>query len=913
MAWLSGWENRVKITISHANIDTADLTHFPVPLVISTAAGLTDVDVSRIFDELGANWAKIAVTKTDGTTEIYVEKVIWDNANEKALLYVSKSDLVIAYAADTNLYLYFDASHADNTTYVAAVGARTEVWDANYMIVLHMEGAAATSIDDATSNNNDVVAAIGSPTYQQTGPLGVANAVDLSGTDQGLKVADSTSLDVLEPLTVECWAYIDTLTVSDRFVHKNTAYSLQMHSSGTGNMRFYNYNTSTYPQSGDVFLAGEWSYIAASVASPAENCQIYRNGATAGSAVDVGDFAASAIDLYLGIDEDETTGDLDGKLSEIRISNSQRSIAWLKACYYAGIDEIVTWGAFENKKAIACVVSTVGTIKQDIWRTIKAAVATIGTVKRGIKRTVAGAVATIGTVGRIRPYFKTIATATVATVGTVKRKAGKRLSAAVQAVGASIRPLAITRAITGAVGTIGSVARSTAKHVADASVATVATVVRGMVWHKYVATAIVSTAGTVARSTGRHLSAIVSTVASVTPRNIKRAISAAVATIGTVPRAITKHVAAATVATVGSVLRGMVWHKLVATAVVSTVGAVKRKTGKIVTGAATAIGLSIRPITVGKHVIGTVATVATIRPVNIWRTITTAVGTVGKVARKTSKHVATAVVSTVGTIWATAVQVVSGGVSTVASVSRKVMKHVSVATVSTVATVSDYLYDIVYAMNQTIRHIYGKVRITYTDPYFSAGVATSADAVADYTYTDQTVDNVTTEEYKWFSLHRNLLDGTFHPLPGDQSISVGWWGTQLSDSATRYFVPTYPKLTITHAARTVASLLVIGDDQLNEYPSNFTIKLYSTGDVLEHTETVTGNAAVLFSRDLVTPELGIVKQELEITRWSRGDSVSKIAQFFTTLEQTYMSEDGDIVSLNMTEQREFSGTTIPQG
>jgi hypothetical protein len=221
--------------------------------------------------------------------------------------------------------------------------------------------------------------------------------------------------------------------------------------------------------------------------------------------------------------------------------------------------------------------------------------------------------------------------------------------------------------------------------------------------------------------------------------------------------------------------------------------------------------------------------------------------------------------------------------------------------------------DVLYAMNQTFRKIYAKVRITYTDPYFSAGVTTAADAVGDYTYTDQTVDNVTTEAYKWFSLHRNVLDGTYHPLPGDQSHSVGWWGTQLSDSATHVFVPTYPKLTITHAARTVESILVVGDDKLDEYPVDFTVKLYDAANVLQHTQTVTGNAYYYYDLPLSPTPTGIAKQELEITKWSRGDSVCKIAQFFTMLEETYLSEDGELVTVHVTEQREFTGTTIPQG
>ncbi len=437
----------------------------------------------------------------------------------------------------------------------------------------------------------------------------------------------------------------------------------------------------------------------------------------------------------------------------------------------------------------------------------------------------------------------------------------------------------------------------------------------GTLYYKTTVTATVATVGSVPRETGRHLTATVTaTGTAIRPVNVFRSIVGTVGSIGAVKRTTSKQVATATVATIGTVPRLYHWLKAVATATVATIGTVTRTktTVKTITGTVTATGISIRPITIGKHVTGTVATVGTIRPVNIWRAITTTVGTVGKVARKTSKHVALATVGTIGTIWETAVQVVSGGVATAATISKKVLKRVT-ATVSTVATISDFLYDIVYVMNQTIRHIYGKVRITYTDPYFSAGVVTTADAVGDYTYTDQTVDNVTTETYKWFSLHRNILDGTFHPLPGDQSISVGWWGTQLSDFVTHAFVPTYPKLTITHAARTVSDLLVVGDDKIDEYPVDFTVKLYNASNVLQHTETVTGNAAVIFSRPLDPVHTGIAKQELEITKWSRGDSVVKIAQFFTTLEETYESEDGDLVDINVTEQREFTSTTIPQG
>lgn len=830
MGWLAGWKHRVVVTASHAQVD-ADLTQFPLLLKLGTAVGTSAADVSAIFDELAsdANRLKIAVTKADGTTELYVEIEKWDDANETAFLRVSKSDFVLAGASDTTLYFYYDSSHADNTTYVADAGSRTEIWDSGHEGVYHLaETGANPTLVDSTDNNNDSTTNLSDPTT--SGKIDGAALYTVANKDYsivGAAVGDGMR-------TVEVWFkptanFSTTETVSQFLLARRAAgsdvgaFGVYLEE-GDGKLYFFIRDSAVAFKStasdATSWTAGTWYHVVGTIHGTT-GMVLYING-VAQAATNASTQAAASNDdeTYFGRYGNNDLRYFGGTLDEVRISSVVRSAAWVKACYYSAIDGVVAWGTFDHTKAIAGTAATAATTRRKTEKAVSSAT-----------------VATVGAVVRAAIWAKVVAAAIVETVGTVARKAGKRLSAAVDTAGTVSRLNSLSKAISGTVGTIGSVARATAKHIADTTVDTVATVARGMVCHKLVD--------------------------------------------------------AATVATLATVDRVMTFAKALSTTV-------------------TAIGLSIRPITVWKHVTGTAGTVATIRPVNIWRAITATVGTISSVARKTSKHVLLATVDTIGTIWATAGQVVAGGVATAASVARKTFRHLT-AVVSTVSTLSSFLYDIVYAMNQTIRHIYGRVRITYTDPYFSAGVATAADSVGDYTYTDQTVDNVTEEEYKWFSLHRNVLDGTYHPLPGDRSSSVGWWGTQLSDFVTRVFVPTYPKLTITHAARAVERLLVVGDDQLNEYPVDFTIKLYDSTDVLQYTETVTGNAAVIFSRTLSPAQTGIAKQELEITKWSRGDSVCKIAQFFTTLEETYESEDGELVTINVTEQREFTGTTIPQG
>jgi hypothetical protein len=134
MGDLSGWNasNKLELTVYHSKI-SADLTHYPLPVVLTSTFG------SEVFDELESddNCLKIAFTKADGTTELYAEVVHWDDATEQAVIVVSKSDWVLSASADTVFYLYYDKTHADNTAHVGKTSDLAELygsyttWDNN--------------------------------------------------------------------------------------------------------------------------------------------------------------------------------------------------------------------------------------------------------------------------------------------------------------------------------------------------------------------------------------------------------------------------------------------------------------------------------------------------------------------------------------------------------------------------------------------------------------------------------------------------------------------------------------------------------------------------------------------------------------------------------------------------------------
>lgn len=100
-----------------------------------------------MFDEIGKNSKKIAVTQSDGVTQLYVEIEKWDYANKKARLWAKVP--YIDDDVDTDLYLYYDRNHADNTAYVGAPNSTPakNVWDNHFVFVRHMHDEPRALID----------------------------------------------------------------------------------------------------------------------------------------------------------------------------------------------------------------------------------------------------------------------------------------------------------------------------------------------------------------------------------------------------------------------------------------------------------------------------------------------------------------------------------------------------------------------------------------------------------------------------------------------------------------------------------------------------------------------------------------------------------------------------------------------
>ena len=208
--------------------------------------------------------------------------------------------------------------------------------------------------------------------------------------------------------------------------------------------------------------------------------------------------------------------------------------------------------------------------------------------------------------------------------------------------------------------------------------------------------------------------------------------------------------------------------------------------------------------------------------------------------------------------------------------------------------------------NASVRDIKCKVVVDFTSPFLDESVTVTSTEANRIASLQQTADSVTSMSAKYLLLDGSgALDGTWC-LGGGQ---VGWFGTSASDASAEFDAP-YPSLTITHTSRPIQSIKVAGDDKRNEYPVDFTVKLYDVSNTLLHTQTVTGNDAVIYSEAIDTVS-AVVKQVLTITKWSAVGTCVKIAEFYTSIQEIFLRDD--IFQINLLEEREVSEGSLPIG
>lgn len=348
MNWLPGWSKRVKIIINHDDIDS-NLIDFPVLVYLSASSGYNNKDIGFIFDELknNSNRKKIAITAIDGKTQYYVEIEKWNDDSEQAWLWVKIP--LVSSSNDTQLYLYFDSHHPDNTVYVGDSGARPEVWDSHFKGVWHL-GEESGSLKDSTSNGND-----GINNGTNLGAVGMIDGcADFDNNTDDINCGSDLTLQPSNAITLEAWAKSDD-AVEDQYSAIGGYSSNGDWFDGYGiffnsntNIRFYvsNFQNNVANATIDPDV---WNYITGTYNRNAGSNQvkIYVN-ATAGTADTYSDaIRYRAANFTIGKMGGWITDWFNGLIDEVRISDIARSSEWIKASYESGNDNLLDFGIEE--------------------------------------------------------------------------------------------------------------------------------------------------------------------------------------------------------------------------------------------------------------------------------------------------------------------------------------------------------------------------------------------------------------------------------------------------------------------------------------------------------------------------------------------------------------------------------------
>jgi hypothetical protein len=215
-------------------------------------------------------------------------------------------------------------------------------------------------------------------------------------------------------------------------------------------------------------------------------------------------------------------------------------------------------------------------------------------------------------------------------------------------------------------------------------------------------------------------------------------------------------------------------------------------------------------------------------------------------------------------------------------------------------------------MKAISRKVYGKVQVSYTDPFLDQSIIVTTNGQANTSYPEQTANSITKPFGKINSLDGSWIlgqDFVLAPSPSEKdNYEMGWWGSELSDLNGEFDIP-YPMITVTFSSRPITQLKVVGDSIRGEYPVDFFIRLYS-GDTMKHTEMVDDNTLVNWEKT-IPAVTDVDRMVLQIAQWSRPNSQVKILEYFTAIQETYEGED--ILEISLTEERELSSGSLPIG
>jgi len=344
------YPKRLKLTIDSDKVSST-LTNFPLTIHLSSACGLTDLDVGDVFNELGSNYQKLYLYTApgrDGGTDCYIEVEEWDEINKTATLHAKIPS--ISSSVDTILYLYYEPTDADNITYLGDTGdaAAKNVWNSDFEAVYHMAEdptGGAGAIKDSTSNVHH-----GTPYNMASNDLvdgKVGKCLDFDGSNDYINLGN-----IQGGQNTFTWELITSTTqrIDDGNYYQLPVMIGTVQGSGDtndalfcvkyGDIAWYDECGTGSIDTNSPIYDGAWYHVVAVKTS--SSLSIWKNG-TLVNTYAAGSEGINSNSIQICKANWTSNRYFGGKVDEVRFSNIARPSGWVEATYYSLFDELVTY------------------------------------------------------------------------------------------------------------------------------------------------------------------------------------------------------------------------------------------------------------------------------------------------------------------------------------------------------------------------------------------------------------------------------------------------------------------------------------------------------------------------------------------------------------------------------------------
>jgi hypothetical protein len=302
-----------------------DLTDVPVALRLNTST-VPDLNGS-LFAEPGS----FTFTNSAGGVLSY-EIEQWNRLLREMVVWVLV-DTLLGNRSDQTIAIDYDPNGSNNSSDVAVFGSYEGVW--------HMEQTtggfpAATYTVDASGNNRDGTYTGFGITIAADGIAGDAASIN---DNQYIAVANSQSIYMDEPMTIEAWVQLPTIGMSLDQVQPLVAKGdeppfLEL----DNNNRWFRFGIGAplqsdrkYCTADETFQQGQWYHLSGRF--DGTSLTFFVNGVPQDSSIAVTSVPASTEPLQIGHNSDQPLRGFRGNIDEVRISTVARTDDWIRASY----------------------------------------------------------------------------------------------------------------------------------------------------------------------------------------------------------------------------------------------------------------------------------------------------------------------------------------------------------------------------------------------------------------------------------------------------------------------------------------------------------------------------------------------------------------------------------------------------